>query len=186
MENRRSKIYFSALLALLLFLAPGLSSAGLIKHLRDTRDPVYKAGLQSFNNRDYASAYRIWLPIATQGNSKAQYRIGYMYLNGLYVRQDSIQARIWFERSAGQGDPNAQNDLGALYLNGQGIRQNLDLAMQWFQRSANQNNATAKYNMGLLYSMRKKYREAKIWFGASAKQGYAKANYRLRELLNMN
>jgi len=186
MENRSSKIYFSALLAIFLFLAPGLSSAGFFKHIHDAKDPVYKAGLQSFKNRDYATAYRIWLPIARQGNSKAQYRIGYMYLNGLGVRQDSIQARIWFERSAGQGEPNAQNDLGTLYLNGQGIQRNLDAALNWFQRSANQGNATAKYNMGMLYSLRKKYRDAKIWFSASAKQGYAKANYRLRELLHRN
>jgi len=181
MENSKSKFLFSALLAACLFLAPSLSWAGL-KHLRDARDPVYKAGLQSFNNRDYVTAYRIWLPIARQGNSKAQYRIGYMYLHGLYVTRDYIEARRWFERSAGRGDADAQNDLGNLYLNGQGIQRNLDTALRWFRLSASQGNATAQYNMGILYSTRMMFREARIWFQASAMRGYAKANYRLREL----
>jgi len=181
MGNSKSKVYFSALLAAFLFIAPSLSWAGF-KHLRDARDPVYKAGLQSFNNRDYRSAYRIWLPIARQGNSKAQYHIGYMYLNGLYLKRDVVEARKWFERSAGQGDANAQNDLGTLYLNGQGIQKNLDTALKWFQLSANQGNATAQYNMGILYSMRNMYTRAKVWFQASAMRGYAKANFRLREL----
>jgi len=183
MGSGKSKIYFSALLAIFLFLAPGLSSAGLFKHIRDARDPVYKAGLQSFKRGDYVTAYRIWLPIARQGNSKAQYRIGYMYLNGLYVPRDSYQARIWFERAAGQGDPVAQNDLGTLYLNGQGVQRNLDNALRWFEQSANQGNATAQYNLGVLYILQRRHRDAKIWFVASAKQGYARAHYRLQRLL---
>jgi len=185
MGSRKSKFYFSALLAAFLFIAPNLSWA-TFNLLRDARDPSYQSGLQSFKNKDYQTAYNIWLPLAQSGNSKAQYHIGYMYLNGLYVTQNSVEARIWFERSAGQGDDNAQNDLGNLYLNGQGVQRNLDAALKWFQLSAKQGNATAQYNLGVVYSMKQMFSKAKVWFEASAMQGYAKASYRLKELFNLS
>jgi len=185
MGSSKSKVYFSALLAAFLFLAPNLSWA-TFSLIKDARDPDYRSGLHSFYQKDYKAAYGKWLPIAKKGNAKAEYRIGYMYLNGLYVKKDPVEARKWFERAAGRGDADAQNDLGTLYLNGQGIQQNLDTALKWFQLSANQGNATAKYNMGILYTLKKKFKDAKIWFEASAMQGYAKANFRLRELFGKN
>jgi len=181
MGSRRYNIGFSALLAAFLFIAPNLSWANF-NLIRDAHDPAYKAGLYSFKKRDYASAYQIWLPVANKGNSKAQYYIGYMYLNGLYVKRDAIEARKWFERAAGQGHADAQNDLGTLYLNGQGVARNLDLALHWYRLSAEQGNAPAQYNLGMLYSMKRMFRQARIWFEASAMQGYAKASYRLRNL----
>jgi len=185
MGSRKSKLCFSALLAAFLFIAPNLSWA-TFNLLRDAQDPTYQSGLQKFNSKDYRTAYNTWLPLANKGNSKAQYYIGYMYLNGLHVKQDSVEARKWFERAAGQGDANAQNDLGSLFLNGQGVQRNLDTALKWFQLSANQGNATAQYNLGVVYSMRQMFSKAKVWFEASAMQGYAKANYRLKELFNLS
>jgi len=185
MKSNKTRFYFSALLAAFLFIAPNLSWA-TFNLIKDARDPVYKNGLQSFKSKDYRAAYHIWLPLANNGNSKAQYYIGYMYLHGLYVAQDSVEARKWFERAAGQGDANAQNDLGTLYLNGQGIQKNLDMALKWFEASANQGNATAQYNLGIIYTIKKKFGDAKIWFEASALQGYAKANYRLKQLFSLN
>jgi len=185
MGNRKSKLYFSTLLAAFLFIAPNLSWA-TFNLLRDAQDPTYQSGLQSFKSKNYQAAYNTWLPLARNGNSKAQYYIGYMYLNGLHVKQDAVEARKWFERAAGQGDANAQNDLGSLFLNGQGVQRNLDTALKWFQLSANQGNATAQYNMGVVYSMKNMFNKAKVWFEASAMQGYAKANYRLKELFNLD
>jgi len=185
MESNKSRVYLGTLLAVFLFLAPNLSWA-TFNLIRDARDPSYRSGLQSFKNKDYADAYRIWRPLAENGNSKAQYYIGYMYLNGLYVSQDAAEARKWFELAADQGDALAQNDLGTLFLNGQGVQRNLDTALKWLQLSAEQNNATAKYNLGVLYSIRKRFDEARAWFEASAMQGYAKANYRLQELPSFN
>jgi len=185
MGSRKSKFYLSTLLAAFLFIAPNLSWATL-SLLLDAKNPVYLSGLKSFKSKDYQTAYNIWLPLARSGNSKAQYHIGYMHLNGLFVTQNSVEARIWFERAAGQGDANAQNDLGSLFLNGQGVQRNLDAALKWFQLSAKQGNATAQYNLGVVYSMKQMFSKAKVWFEASAMQGYARANYRLKELFNLS
>jgi len=187
MGKSRSKVYFGALLAAFLFLAPSSSWAILthISHIKHIGDPVYVSALKSFKKKDYHAAYSQWLSIAKTGNSKAQYYIGYMYLNGLYVQKDLNQARFWFERAAGRGDPDAQNDLGTLYLNGQGVHKNLDIAMKWFQLSAKQGHPVAQYNLGVIYTIRSKFRNARIWFEASAMQGYAKANFHLRRLLGL-
>jgi len=183
-QGKSKKLYFSALLAALLFLSPNLSWA-TFSLIKDSLDPEYRSGLQSFNQKDYKAAFDKWLVVAKKGNSKAQYRIGYMYLNGIYVSKDPVEARKWFERAAGQGDADAQNDLGSLYLNGQGIQRNLDIAMDWFEKSAKQGNATAQYNMGIIYTLKKRFKEAKVCFEASAMRGYAKASWRLKELLGL-
>jgi hypothetical protein len=37
--------------------------------------------------KDYATALRLWRPLADQGNAEAQYAIGFMYAGGQGVRQ---------------------------------------------------------------------------------------------------
>jgi Sel1 repeat len=63
--------------------------------------------------RDWYEAFRLWLPLAEEGNAKAQYNIGRCYNRGDGIDQDSVQAEKWYRRSAEQKDPRA---LFNLYL----------------------------------------------------------------------
>ena len=85
---------------------------------------------------DYATAYRLWRPLADQGTSSAQYSLGLMYDNGLGVPQDNAAAVSWYRNAADQGNAGAQNNLGVMYGNGQGVLQDYVQAHKWISLSA--------------------------------------------------
>jgi TPR repeat protein len=45
---------------------------------------------------DYATALRLWRPLAAQGNAVAQASLGFMYREGHGVVQNYVQAHMWF------------------------------------------------------------------------------------------
>ena len=53
----------------------------------------YEDGVVAANKGDYASALRLWRPLADQGNSAAQNNLGVMYDNGRGVPQDCTDVR---------------------------------------------------------------------------------------------
>jgi tetratricopeptide (TPR) repeat protein len=118
---------------------------------------------------------------AEQGDAKAQYELGSMYLHGKGVPQDTNKAIEWFgkaieqgdtwtlavlkgaaktensgaqiifEKAAEQGKAWAQREWAILYLTGQGKPQNPAKAAEWFRKAAEQGDANAQYYLGLLY-----------------------------------
>lgn len=83
----------------------------------------FEEGFTAAQRGDYATAYRLWLPLANQGNASAQFNLGVMYDNGQGVPQDYAEAVKWYRKAAAQGDAQAQNNLGVRYDNGQGVPQ---------------------------------------------------------------
>jgi hypothetical protein len=51
---------------------------------------------------DYATAFKIWLPLAEQGSSQAQLNVARMYERGEWVAQDKQAAMEWYRRAAEQ------------------------------------------------------------------------------------
>jgi hypothetical protein len=58
---------------------------------------------QAYARGDYATAFKIWLPLAEQGSVQAQRNVARMYERGEWVAQDSQAAREWYSRAAAQG-----------------------------------------------------------------------------------
>ena len=48
----------------------------------------FEEGLQAYKNGDYATAAREWLPLAQQGEARAQFLLGALYAQGYGVPQD--------------------------------------------------------------------------------------------------
>lgn len=57
-------------------------------------------GLAAANREDFATALRIWRPLADQGDAAAQYDLGFLYAAGQGVPQDYVQAYVWFDLAA--------------------------------------------------------------------------------------
>jgi TPR repeat protein len=55
----------------------------------------FKDGYAAANRQDYATALRLWTPMAEQGNASAQYNLGIMYANGQGVPKDYVLAAKW-------------------------------------------------------------------------------------------
>ena len=58
---------------------------------------------------------------ADQGDTSAQYNLGFAYGDGLGVPQDAAEAVRWYRLAAEQGHASAQNNLGFAYGDGLGV-----------------------------------------------------------------
>jgi len=58
--------------------------------------------------RDYAEAARLYRLAAEAGHAEAQKNLGFLYVEGKGVPQDSVEAEKWFNKAAAQGIAGAQ------------------------------------------------------------------------------
>lgn len=91
----------------------------------------FDEGVAHFDRREYAEAFRIWLPLAQQGNMAAAFNVGAMLQEGLGVEQDSAQAAAWYRRVAEKGDLLAQLALGLMLADGAGVPSDPQEARRW-------------------------------------------------------
>ena len=72
----------------------------------------------AFSRRDYATALRLFRPLAEQRDARAQSMLGLLYDGGLGVSQDFTEAAKWYFKAAHQGQIVAQFMLGKMYYGG--------------------------------------------------------------------
>ena len=113
----------------------------------------YEDAQSAIQRGDDALAARLLRSLAEQGDSRAQVRLGAMYIIGQGVPEDYQKAAKWFRRAAEKGDARAQAMLGELYTTGQGVPQNYQEATNWLRRAAEQGDAEAQSNLGLSYEL---------------------------------
>lgn len=65
-------------------------------------------GAVAHERGDYATALRLWRPLAEQGDALIQNLLGNMYRAGEGVPQDYAKAARWHRKAAEQGDDNGQ------------------------------------------------------------------------------
>lgn len=91
----------------------------------------YESGRRAYDAGDYERAYKIWLPLANQGQSGSQFFVGFLYEVGSGVKQDQAEAVRWLTLSADQGMGDAQARLCRLLMNGQGAPRDYVQAYKW-------------------------------------------------------
>lgn len=64
-------------------------------------------GVTAFKSGKPEMALSIWKSLAIQGDAKAQYHVGVLYLSGKGVARDKVMARKWLDQSAKQGNSQA-------------------------------------------------------------------------------
>ena len=93
----------------------------------------YAAGWAALQAGDFATALAEWQPLAERGHVKAQAGLGFMYLNGFGVAEDTEAAFVWFVEAANGGDADAMFVIANLYFFGEGGRpQNFSAAAEWY------------------------------------------------------
>jgi len=150
-----------------LIIAAGLARTATAGPLEDR--------LVAAEHRDYATAVRLWGPLAEQGNLDAQYNLGVAYQYGHGVTRDHAAAASWFRKAANQGLAAAQLSLGVLYENGVGVPQDFASAVSWYRKAAEQGNTAAQLNLGVMYQngwgVAQNYVIAHMWFTLAAATG---------------
>ena len=143
----------------------------------------FEDGLAAYKRQDYATALRLWKPLAEQGDARAQTRLGSTYVLGEGVPQDYAEAMQWYRKAAEQGHAPAQNNLGVMYEKGLGVRRDYAEAMQWYRKAAEQGDARAQHNLGVMYEkglgVPQDYAEAVRLWKPLAEQGNADAQNNL-------
>ena len=70
--------------------------------------------------------------LADAGDPRLQNKIGWMYDQGMGVKQDPSRAVEWYFKSANQGFRQAQINLGIMYEMGRGVSKNLEESNKWY------------------------------------------------------
>jgi cell division septation protein DedD len=91
-----------------------------------------KAGIEAWQQADYAAAVAIWRPLAERGDADAQFNLGQAYRLGRGVPLSLAAAKTWFERAASSGHADAQTTLGLLlFQNGEQLQ-----GLKWLKQAA--------------------------------------------------
>jgi len=130
-----------------------------------TKTEVYLDGFSDLRRR------------AEEGDTKAQYDLGRIYMVGLGVSLDYQQAAKWYERAAEQGFAEAQFRMGFLYEQGKGVHRDYTRALEYYRSAAEQGHTTAANNLATLYlhglGVPKNVSTALKWYQFSAEHGDA-------------
>lgn len=96
---------------------------------RRSADDAYSRG-------DYATALKLFRPIAEGGDPIAETHLGQMYYSGLGVPNDYTEAAKWLTLGANQGVDSAQASLSVMYFIGQGVPKDIVLSYMWSSLAA--------------------------------------------------
>ncbi|MBM3504874.1 MAG: sel1 repeat family protein [Alphaproteobacteria bacterium] len=120
------------IIALFLALWTGAAHAG-----------PFEDGVAAAQRGDFATALRLWKPLAEQGDASAQNNLGLMYHNGRGVPQDYVQAHKWFnlavsrfsaDRKEDRDHAVKNRDLAAAKMTPQQIAEAQKLAREWTRK----------------------------------------------------
>jgi TPR repeat protein len=102
-----------------------LLSLASVPAIAQSANKAFNDGVAAFQSRDYATALKLWMPLAEKDDAEAQRNIGIMFQQGLGVPQSDAEAAKWYRRAAENGHARAQQNLGVMYEEGAGGIANL-------------------------------------------------------------
>jgi hypothetical protein len=97
----------------------------------------------AWDRANYATALKIWLPLANEGDVLAQTYVGEIHEKGLGTAPDHAEAARWYRRAAEGGSARAAVNLGYLYEQGLGVARDARAAAAWYKRAAGPDGAAA-------------------------------------------
>lgn len=175
-------------------MSPSQASTGKAlfkKRLTEARvgDPQaqYEVGIMCANGvgtRRSAEEALVWFKAAAgKGHASAQYLLAVAYANGMGTEKDEFQAVQWFFRAADQG-----NEKALLKLARRVADHHDEFAFQCCLKAASKGLADAQYELAGRFARGvgapKNEALARDWYERAARQGVARAQYALAELLD--
>jgi hypothetical protein len=99
----------------------------------------------AYDRANSASALKIWLPRAMEGDAEAQMTVGQIFEKGVGQQADYQSALVWYKKAADQGNAQAQLNLGHLYEQGLGVAKDPAAAMQWYRKATGLDAANLQF-----------------------------------------
>ena len=151
----------------------------------------FAAGEAALARKDWRAALDQWLPLAEDGDARAQAALGGLYYN---VLRNYTDGAYWYRKAAEQGDARAQTQLGLILVRGApatdmhgrtAIAPDRPAAAAWLRKAAEQGFAAGQYYYGLAHAsgwgVEADDVEAVQWYRRAAEQGYPPAEFKLGE-----
>lgn len=99
----------------------------------------------AYDRANYQTALKIWMPIAKEGDPKAQSYVGEIYEKGLGTQPNYQKAAIWYQKAANQGYSRAKMSLGSLYERGLGVSRNNATALALYRDASGLTNQDVEF-----------------------------------------
>lgn len=116
-----------------MYLKTALLAAAVVFAIPDPAHAAYAEGAAAFYQGNYWHAYQELEGPAKQGDPRAQYLLGRMYMEGSGTTQDYVQAHMWLNlaTTAGVAEARGYRDNVSSRMTGQQIAKAQQLARTW-------------------------------------------------------
>jgi hypothetical protein len=104
----------------------------------------FEIGAEAYRQSDYATALQTFIPLAENGDARAQTVLALMYKYGEGVNQNLETAFAWYLKAAERNYAPAQLHAGAMLADGRGVDKDRDSAILWLTKAANAGFERAK------------------------------------------
>lgn len=150
----------------------------------------FNDGVKAVQNGDFATAVKIWTPLAEKGSREAQFNLAVMYDDGMGIPEDNAEAAKWYRKAAENGFPQAQLILGIIYVEGEGVPEDTEESLNWLRKAAKHKNgigADAQARIGRIYErgigVEKDDVTAYVWFSVAAANGSEEAKWETQSVV---
>ncbi len=109
----------------------------------------FEKGIEAYSASNYGSAYQEFNASARQGDPASQYMLGQLYQEGLGVRQDYVQAHMWYDLAAAKGQDRALEAMRTLerYMTSSQIADARTMATRWASEQASDNQSGLAFSV---------------------------------------
>lgn len=114
-------------------------------------DDPFDEGAALYDLSEFAEALTVWMPLAIEGDARAQFQLGHLYREGEGTEINDVLAFDWTLRAAEQGDAAAAYFLARAYEQGVGVTADALEALVWYVRAAVAGYTEAQVTLGILY-----------------------------------
>lgn len=111
----------------------------------------FQSGKSAFDAGQYSTARELWLPLAENGDVRAQHAIGRMHEKGNGVPRDFAVAANWYRKAAEKGHADSQYRLAVGYAYGLGVKRDESAALSWLRKAANNGQKRAQKILARAY-----------------------------------
>lgn len=111
----------------------------------------YQEARRAYEVGRFTEALEILEKLAQNGDSRAQYEVALMYLQGIGTAVDPMRGGQWMMAAANNGNATAMVEIGGRFETGMNAEKNPILAFTWFRRAAATGDPIGMYKLAMLY-----------------------------------
>jgi uncharacterized protein len=111
----------------------------------------YQKARRAYEVGQFTEALTILEKLAQQGDSKAQYEVALMYLQGIGTQVNPERGGYWMLAAANNGNTTAMIEVGGRHEHGVNAEQNPMIAFTWYRRAAIAGDSIGRFKLATLY-----------------------------------